>query len=279
MEIFAMTRETARSVYRIITASIIAVCAVVFALGGAVYADDQDMSINIKVNNSDITVPVRAIRKGGSPYLFLPSGTTDASLLFEEGDSIDNYSVMTDQNIGSLHFFSDDPVNQGMQYINGSSDHSTKAPGSIVLLDEHLNLEYQGGVEAIKGRGNSSWKKDKKPYQIKLAKKADLLKPGNGEQKAKKWILLANGFDSTMMRNHISFSLAQKMGFESTPEGRFVDLYYDGDYRGLYYLCEKVEIGNGRVEITDLDAKGNESILSGGYLLEIDNLYYSSEDH
>lgn len=248
------------------------VCTTTFA-----FASDSDQDVQINVGNG-LTLPAKPIDRDGVKHLFLPSGTTEDRLIFNEGDDISNYETMIDENIGSLHFFSDDPEKMGMRYIHASADHTTKAPGRIVLLDEDLNVEYEGGVEAIKGRGNTTWKRsNKKPYQIKLSKKANLLDLSDSSQKAKKWILLANDFDSTLMRNHIAYSLASEMGLGSTPEGKYVDLYYDGEYRGLYCLCEKVEIGDGRVEIPNPEKSPGR--IDGSYLLELDNMYYESETH
>lgn len=256
---------------------ILSIAAVLFiCMASIAFAAEDEATILLQPNDSDISIPIKTITKDGVRHLFLPSGTTEEALEFPEGEDISAYEIMTDENIGSLHFFSDDPENMGMDYIHDSADHSTKAPGSIVLLDENLNVEYEGGVEAIKGRGNSTWKgADKKPYQIKLAKKADLLDPVDGLQKAKKWILLADAFDTTLIRNEIAYSLAREMGLESTPEGKHVELYYDGEYRGVYFLCEKVEIGNGRIEINDME--DHPEITTGGYLLEIDRMYARRE--
>ena len=263
-------KESGSRHFRIlIAAGILFICTAL-----TVFASEDD-SVLLKANDSDVTVPIHSINKDGVKHLFLPSGTTSEALEFHEGDSISDYETVTDENIGSLHFFSDDPVNQGIEYINGSTDHSTKAPGRVVLLDENLNVEYEGAVEAIKGRGNSTWKVDKKPYQIKLAKKANLLDLSDDTQKAKKWILLADAFDTTLVRNEIAYSLAREMGLESTPEGKHVELYYDGEYRGVYFLCEKVEIGNGRIEINDME--DHPEITTGGYLLEIDRMYARRE--
>jgi len=241
------------------------------------FASNSSHKVQIDAGDNTI-IPINSIDKDGTRHLFLPSGTTEDKLIFDEGDDISNYEVMTDENIGSLHFYSDDPENYGMDYIHGSRDHSTKAPGRIVLLDENANVEYEGGVEAIKGRGNRTWHvKDKKPYQIKLTNKANLLNPSDTTQKAKKWILLANALDMTLIRNQIAYSMAKELGLENSPDGRQVDLYYDGEYLGVYYICEKVEIGKGRVDIADPDkTPGN---VQCSYLLEIDNGYYMMEPY
>ena len=212
-----------------------------------------------------------------------------------------------DSQITKLYFTSADPENKGIDYVTKEN----KASGELKLVSADGTELYTGKVDNIRGRGNSTWNfTDKKSYQIKLEKKADLLDPVSGDQKAKKWILLANPFDPTHARNYIVLGFAKEMGLENTPEGKPVELYYDGDYRGLYYLCEKVEVGDGRVEIDDMDKaieKANPDVdldeltpiiekdangysrcvydgyedpeeLSGGYLLEMDSIYYKDQE-
>ena len=264
---------------RVLIYSTIALSAVFFwlCMPLSAQAADSKTPVTVTANDADVSVSIEPIEKDGESYLFLPSGTREENIQYLDGNSSADYTTMTDENIGSLHFFSDDPETMGMSYINSSADHSAKAPGRVVLLDSDLNVEYEGKVEAIKGRGNTTWKHaQKKPYQIKLTDKANLLDPDDDSQNAKKWVLLANAFDDTLLRNQIALNMAKELGLESTPEGRQIDLYYDGEYLGVYYLCEKVEIGNGRVEINDLEK--NPEVLTGGYLLEIDNAYYRDED-
>ena len=112
----------------------------------------------------------------------------------------------------------------------------------------------------IKGRGNSTWKLPKKPYQIKFDSKTDLL----GMGKAKKWILLANYWDKTHLRNAITYRLANQMNEIFSVECRFVDVNINGQYQGCYLLCEKIEFGGNRIEEdTDL----------GGVLMELEQQY------
>lgn len=103
----------------------------------------------------------------------------------------------------------------------------------------------------IKGRGNSTWKLPKKPYQIKFETKTDLL----GMGKSKKWILLANYWDKTHLRNAMMYHLANQMNSGFSVECRFVDVVMNGEYQGCYLLCEKIEFGGNRIdEETDLGA-------------------------
>lgn len=113
---------------------------------------------------------------------------------------------------------------------------------------------------SMKGRGNYSWSAEKKPYALKFESKTDLL----GMGKAKKWVLIANYWDKTMLRNYVTLTLAAEMGLKYTTEVRFVDLYVNGVYRGNYLLTEKVEIGKERVNVDDEN---------GGVLFEIEQEY------
>lgn len=175
--------------------------------------------------------------------------------------------------------------------------------GSMVLLRADGAPVYDGALKNIKGRGNSTWNYPKKPYQLKLAENADLLETGLDAEAVSTWVLLANYCDATLLHNSISFDIAARLGLSYTSGFCPVDLYYDGMYRGAYLLCEKTEVGEGRVDIPDLESAfedenpelsdfdrlpvvrgenrcGNlyqyvggltsPADLSGGYLLEID---------
>ncbi len=120
----------------------------------------------------------------------------------------------------------------------------------------------------IRGRGNGSWVFPKKPYKLKLAHKARLL---GMPAKAKKWTLINNYGDKTLMRNLLAFRISEMMGMDYTPAGRMVDVMFNGEYKGTYQLCDQIEVRKNRVDITEMDAGDNSgSELTGGYLVEID---------
>ncbi len=281
---------------------------VILMASSAAFADEGNgaLEVELRASGDETGVTLMSSDIDGTPYFFLPSGVTEENIYksFEEGTV---YETMQSANIASIHFFSTDPA-KGMDYVHENKDN--KAPGEVYMYDENFSLIYSGAVDALKGRGNTTWSQtEKRSYQIKLAKKADLLDPVNGSQKAKKWILLANPFDPTLIRNYMIYNFGKELGLENSPEGRPVDLYYDGEYRGSYYLCEKVEIGDGRVEIRDLekeienvnpdvdlddmaevsgttyrglemkyeDGIVNPRDITGGYIVELDNVYYTTE--
>lgn len=135
----------------------------------------------------------------------------------------------------------------------------------VKLVDEKGNL-IDLGTGGIKGRGNSSWQQPKKPYNIKLDKKHSIL----GMKKSKHWILLANAYyDRTQLHNATAFEMARLTDFPWVQSGTFVELIFNGKHKGLYYLCEKIRIEDGRIDIDEInptDLAGEA--LTGGYLLE-----------
>ena len=143
-------------------------------------------------------------------------------------------------------------------YINTSSgnldaiheDKEYQETGDMVLYTVDGELQYQGGLTYLSGRGNQTWGLEKRPYQMKLEKKADLL----GMGAARKWILLANILDPTFIRNKMVYDMAKEVGLPYSPESEFVDLYINGQYVGNYQISEKIEVDKERVDIYDLDS-------------------------
>ena len=123
----------------------------------------------------------------------------------------------------------------------------------------------------VRGRGNGSWKFPKKPFNAKLFNKVSVL----GMNKHKRWCFLANYRDRTLLRNDLTLKLGQLAdGLEWTPNGEFVDVIFNGEYKGNFYLCEHIRVDSKRVNINEI--KTNESLevsLTGGYLLELDSYY------
>lgn len=128
------------------------------------------------------------------------------------------------------------------------ADKEHKEPGSIVITTGTGEVQYSGALEYIKGRGNSTWDLDKKPFNIKLDKKADLF----GMGKSKKWCLLAGHGEGTKLRNDLGYSFSQALGNTLTSDVVMTNLYCNGFYMGAYSLTEKVEIGENRIDIYNL---------------------------
>ena len=141
----------------------------------------------------------------------------------------------------------------GMSNLNSSILNAETAEALMLYPDG--SVTYQGHIDKISGRGNSSWdyakdyKGGKKPYNIKLPQKAGLY----GMGKAKKWALISNFTDQSMLRNTVAVEMGRSAGMEYNLNSVYVDLYADGDYRGTYQIYEKPQVQKNRVSITDLE--------------------------
>ena len=144
-----------------------------------------------------------------------------------------------------------------LEWLRQSKEHKDK-DGTVAIIDndENMTVQYSGKLSQIKGRGNSTWSKySKKPFNIKLDKKASIF----GMDKNKSWCLLANCGDLSLSRNILAYNLANEMEIPYTSEQYSVDFYIDGEFQGVYTICEKVEVNKGRIDITDLEAANEEA--------------------
>lgn len=137
---------------------------------------------------------------------------------------------------------------------------SMTVPESMTGYDNDYVGDTPGKIE-IRCRGNSTFSTGptmlgdgkKFSYKIKLDKKADML----GMGKSKHWVLIANFYDVTNMRNKITYDLSGRMGMTYT-QSRWVEVHLNGEYRGIYTLCESIRIAGGRVEIPDWEDRAED---------------------
>lgn len=148
-------------------------------------------------------------------------------------------------------------------------EHLIEATFSIVS-DNGTSLLYEPGT--IRERGNASRGFPKKPWRIKFDKKQHVL---DAPAKAKKWTLINNYGDKTLMRNLLAFELSRRMGLPYTPYATAVDVLLNGEYKGCYQLCDQIQVHKDRVNITEMTPADNTGeALTGGYLFEIDAYAY-----
>ena len=158
------------------------------------------------------------------------------------------FRVMQASPISTVYLTSSNSA-QGRDWVDTSKKNI--ATGSMSMVSADGGSIYSGELKQIKARGNSTFTyTDKKSYQIKLNTASDLL--GNKEQ-VKTWVLLASYFDATQMHDKLMKDLATKLGLAYTASCNWVNLYYDGEYRGVYLLSEKNSVGAASVAITDME--------------------------
>ena len=120
--------------------------------------------------------------------------------------------------------------------------------GCYVSVDGKGEFADYSGTARIRGRGNSTWLwYGKKPYRLKLDVKDKIL----GLKKNRDWVLLANYRDATDLMNTFGFETARWMGLPFTNHTRYVEVFLNGDYIGLYQLTEQIEVGGHRVDIDE----------------------------
>ena len=225
---------------------------------------------------ADASSAVTAEALDGYVFTVWSDGVTNAS---RTGDTVSRnttltayFAQITDGDLASVYIYTEtgSPI-LGKEYENAT----------LVIRgasDEKQNVTLP---MTIKGRGNSSWNSSasqsnydsKNSYSIKLEEKAQLL--GIGDSKNKKWVLNANKFDLSGLRNYLVWELARRMGtINYVTDNTWVQLYVNGEYRGMYMLTEKIDVGKDRVNVND-SATGDPD---KGYLMELDFRGQDDED-
>ena len=146
-------------------------------------------------------------------------------------------------------------------------DKEHEITSNVIIVDENgkINIDKPAGVRE---RGNNSRSHPKKPWRIKFEKKQQ---PLDAVAQGKKWTLINSYDDKSLMRNALAFEIARRMGMEYVPWCRLVEVVLNGEYKGVYQLCDQIDVRPGRVDIDEMttdDIAGDA--LTGGYLLEVD---------
>ena len=133
---------------------------------------------------------------------------------------------------------------------------------------EDESWDFENLDVAFRGRGNTTWSQKKKPYTFKTTEKKSIM----GMPKSKRWVLIANYLDNSFLKNHLAFYLSDIFEMSYTVKGQFVDLVFNGVYRGLYWLGEAIKVESNRINIKD----GDKNITDDDdkdYLIEMDTHY------
>ncbi|MDR2582835.1 MAG: CotH kinase family protein [Fibromonadaceae bacterium] len=155
-------------------------------------------------------------------------------------------------------------LTSAQQTANNCQNHlifvHTYVPATTITLtgaaNSGHNFSVSSGRDSIRGRGNSTWAGDKKPYRIKF----DSAQSVFGSKKHKSWALLANWYDQTFALNAVGFELGKRIGIPGTPNQYLVDFYLNNEYKGIYQITDIVHVNKGRLEIDEKE----------GWLVEFD---------
>ena len=161
------------------------------------------------------------------------------------------------------------------------------ADGTSAISNKDGNVVEKPLDASTRVRGNVTQQMPKKSFAVKLDKKSGIFMndedPTNDLPAHKRWVLLANWKDRTMMRNAVAFGLANVFnqtfpndGIAWNPSGQFVELVYNNVHVGTYFLCEQIKIDGNRLDIKepyDKDDAYSGNPEDYGYLMESDDGY------
>ncbi|MGN1419636.1 MAG: CotH kinase family protein [Acutalibacteraceae bacterium] len=192
-----------------------------------------------------ITIDGKTLESGSKTDIFAKGGEYQLNAAGEK------YSVVffKSENLPSIYIQTE---SGSLDAVHADKNYKEKAE---ITVAESGKVTISADLDYIKGRGNSTWRYDKKPYNIKFSKKTDLFSMG----KAKKWSLIASADEQSLIRNKSVYDLAEDAGLLYSSKSQHVDLYINGEYRGNYLVCESVEIGSSRIDITDLEDATQEA--------------------
>ena len=177
----------------------------------------------------------------------------------DSADSADSADIASKESFACIKDDTAEKLPKVLISTENSQDITSKenyVEGAAKILGRNEDENLTANLK-IRGRGNSTWVLPKKPFQIKFKDKEKVL----GMPKDKKWILLANYTDKTMLRNELAFDISRLSNLAWTPESRFIQLIRNNRYQGIYQITQKVEESSNRVDI------GKQ-----GFLLEVDQL-------
>ncbi len=204
--------------------------------------DDGEITLSESSEETDLTVLFGADMKAGTKY------TAD---VYDGEEKVTAVTFMKASNLPTMYITSDKTVAE----LNASKSNAGK--GKITLANaDGSKVADTSKLSSIKGRGNTSWSSSgaKRPYNIKLDKKAELI---DGAGSAKKWCLISDNcqgewvHEAAGLTNMAAYDMYEAIGGDSALAHETINLYINGEYRGVYLLTEKVEIGKERVNITE----------------------------
>lgn len=150
-----------------------------------------------------------------------------------------------------------------------------------LIYDEGTHIQEYPILARERGNGSRDGAFLKRPYRIKFndQKSHHMLKdsPLESPAKCKKWVLMPNWREKSLMRNNIAFEMGRRIGMAYVPWCQGVDVIVNGEYKGNYQLADQVTVDKNRVNVTEMTPEDqSEPNITGGYLLEID-AYAGSE--
>ncbi|MBR5395525.1 MAG: CotH kinase family protein [Bacteroidaceae bacterium] len=232
-------------------------------------------------------IPLFMITDGGNAGVFSYTG-----VFVSRGFRYVRWCAPADcqSNVAEVEFYGHESVGDDSHFYQLTNlptlsyhTYSGKEPyDKVHELESEMCIIYDDGTRLqeypilVRERGNGSRYElfKKRPYRVKFndGKSHHMLKgsPLESPAKAKKWTLIPNWRDKSLMRNNIAFEMSRRLGLSYTPWIQNVDVIVNGEYKGNYQLCDQVTVDPNRVDITNMESWDvDDTSITGGYLLEI----------
>lgn len=209
------------------------------------YADMNDVCLTSYASSFDVLSTGERIGKKDSLSAISVNERYTCKSIVTNDEFV--FCVMNSENLPTMFMETDSGT---VEHI--WADKTVEENGKMRLFSSDGEFLYGGGLNGVKARGNYSFAHyDKKPFSLTFKEEVSLLGLGTGQ----KYVLLSNASDPTLVRNDIARRLEEALEAEYNNVGRFVDLYANGDYMGIYYLCESIDIGYDRIDVSNLEAQ------------------------
>ncbi len=203
----------------------------------------------------EATTKVTATPKAGFKFICWDNGSSEPEIQITPSESTTITAIFAPE---SLELPAISITTEGGAGVYSKEDY-VNCFADVSNAPEGFNFDTRGA--RIRCRGNTSYDVPKKSYKLKFDEKTNLF----GFGAAKDWVLTANYVDLSLVRNYLALSVAGAFETQqATSKCQLVDLYLNGQYLGVYLLCEQIEVKKHRIEIettADVDT---------GYLIEID---------
>lgn len=166
-------------------------------------------------------------------------------------------------------------ITHALDYVKEVKTHKVTVSGMLLEQD---GTKTTLPAAAFRGHGNDSWGALKKSYNLIFTEETDLC----GLGAAQNYALMAGYRDNSLMAYKTTYDLAQAVGMNYAPETCFVQLYVDGEYMGIYFLTGKIEIGENRIALKNMQEETevlNTESLKKYEVQKIENRVWRDLDH
>ncbi len=240
-------------------------------------------------------------RTSNGGYQSFTRSLEDQLLIFSWEDRYYPIDFLCDDSVVSVYITLHKQKN--LDYVHKNK--IEEIPGVLTVIDTEGETTSVS-VKGFYGHGNDSWFADKKSYNLKLEAYEDLLNMGANDD----FVLIAGYRNGSLMSYVATAEMSKELGFAYAPEFRLINLYVAGEYVGVYFLAEKVEIDQNRIELDSVyqnakkesvarldsfdycswkdeygeaeryyyDVPENPKDITGAYLLEADVMDFAADD-